>query len=54
MSDGHLYHLEPLPDHLHRRVALEGTGYHVISKRSTQDILNRKVMSAPIRGIVHF
>lgn len=52
MSDDHLYHLEPLPDHLHRRAALEGTGYHVISKRSTQDLLNRKFMSAPIRGIV--
>ncbi|PFX32203.1 A disintegrin and metalloproteinase with thrombospondin motifs 8 [Stylophora pistillata] len=45
VSDGHLYHLEPLPDHLHRRAVLQGPGYHVISKRSARDLPNQKFMS---------
>ena len=52
MSDGYLYHIEPLSDHLHRRAALEGTGYHVISRRSIQDLPNKDNKSTPIGGIV--
>ncbi|XP_078352920.1 A disintegrin and metalloproteinase with thrombospondin motifs 1-like isoform X2 [Oculina patagonica] len=48
MSDGHLYQIEPLPDHLHRRATLKGTGYHVISRRSIQDLPNKGKKSTPV------
>jgi len=51
MSDNHLYQIEPLPDHLHRRAALEGTGYHVISRRSVQSLSNKGKKSIPLAGI---
>ena len=51
MSDGHLYQLEPLSDHLHKRAALKGTGYHVISRRSIKDLTNNESKSTPIGGI---
>lgn len=51
ISDGHLYEIEPLPDHLHRRAPLEGTGYHVISRRSIQDIPNTAKKSTPVAGM---
>lgn len=51
MSGGHLYHLEPLSSHLHRRAALQGSEYHVISKRSIRDMLNQNLMSTHNKGI---
>ena len=51
MSDGHLYQLEPLSDHLHKRAALKGTGYHIISRRSIKDLTNNESKSTPIGGI---
>ena len=51
MSDGHLYEIEPLSDHLHKRAALKGTGYHVISRRSIKDLTNNESKSTPIGGI---
>ena len=51
MSDGHLYEIEPLPDHLHKRAGLKGTGYHVISRRSIKDLTNKKKKSTPVGGI---
>lgn len=51
MSGSHLYHLEPLSSHLHRRAALQGSEYHVISKRSIRDILNQNLMSTHNKGI---
>ena len=51
MSKGHLYEIEPLPDHLHKRAALKGTGYHVISRRSIKDLTNNETKSTPVQGI---
>ena len=51
MSDGHLYEIEPLPDHLHKRAALKGTGYHVISRRSIKDLTSNEKKSNPALGI---
>lgn len=51
MSDGHLYEIEPLPDHLHKRAELKETGYHVISRRSIEDLTNNEPKSSPIGGI---
>ena len=50
MSNGHFYQIEPLPDHLHRRAAIKGTGYHVISRRSNHDLSNKGKRSTPIGG----
>ena len=51
MSNGYLYDIEPLPDHLHKRAALNGSGYHVISRRSIKDLTNNEKKSTPIEGI---
>lgn len=51
MSDGHLYEIEPLPDHLHKRAELKETGYHVISRRSSEELTNNEAKSSPIGEI---
>ena len=51
MSNGYLYEIEPLPDHLHKRAALKGAGYHVISRRSIEDLSNKEIKSIPVEGI---
>ena len=50
MSDDHMYEIEPLPDHLLKRAALKGNGYHVISRRSIKDLTNNEKKSIPARG----
>jgi len=49
MSDDHMYEIEPLPDHLLKRAALKGNGYHVISRRSIKDLTNNEKKSIPAR-----
>lgn len=52
MSDRRFYQIEPLPDHLHQRTALQETGHHVITRRSVNSLMTERIKSVPVKGII--
>ena len=48
--DGHIYHIKPLTDDVHKRASLNGSGYHVISRRSLKSTFGVKSKTSPILG----
>lgn len=52
MSDRRFYQIEPLPDHLHQRTALQETGHHVITRRSVNSLMKERIKSVPVKGII--
>jgi len=48
LMDGHIYQIKPLTDDVHKRASLNGSGYHVISRRSLKSTFGVKSKTSPI------
>lgn len=48
LMDEHFYQLKPLTDDLHERASLNGSGYHVIYRRSVKSIARGRKKASPI------
>ncbi|XP_068726247.1 A disintegrin and metalloproteinase with thrombospondin motifs 16-like [Montipora capricornis] len=48
LMDEHFYQLKPLTDDLHERASLNGSGYHVIYRRSVKSIARRRKKASPL------